>query len=128
AFVADGAQYRYVQVARRPFDGNDVQPRLRQPAQDIAVIILIRLVADAFALQRLVGVAAANMHDKCRAVLQSCKAPFERLQSPGLRSFRIAEQDRIIELNNLASGRYQRRDFVMDGVGVVEGKLSSITL
>ena len=43
-----------------------------------------------------------------------------------MRSFRIAEQDRIVELNNLASGRYQRRDFVMDGVGVVEGKLSSI--
>ena len=43
-----------------------------------------------------------------------------------MRRFRIAEQDRIVELNDLASGRYQRRDFMMDGVGVVEGKLLSI--
>ena len=66
------------------------------------------------------------MHEEHRAVLKPCKAAFECLESPILSGFRIAEQDRIVELNNLAAGRDQRGDFMMDGVGVVEGKLSSI--
>ena len=68
------------------------------------------------------------MHHERRAVLESREAAFERLQPPGLRRFRIAQQHRIVELNDLASGRDQRRDFMMNRVGVVEGKSLSIAL
>ena len=45
-FLADGAQYRHVEVTGGPFDRDDVQPRLRKPAQDIAVVVLVGLVRD----------------------------------------------------------------------------------
>src|SRR6266567_5068602 len=54
-FFADCAQNGNIQVTRRPLYGNDIQLGLGQPSQDITVIVLIRLVADAFSLQRLIG-------------------------------------------------------------------------
>ena len=68
------------------------------------------------------------MHDECRPGFQTSKAAFERLQSPGLRGVRIAQENRIVELDDLASGRYQRGDFMMNRVGVIEGKLPAIAL
>ena len=67
------------------------------------------------------------MHDKRRAVLESHKATFQCLESPRLRGIRIAQQNRIIELNDLTSGRDQRRNFMANRIGVVEGELLSIT-
>ena len=62
------------------------------------------------------------MHDVRRPALESCEAALERLQSPRLGRVRVAEQDRIVELNDPAAGLDQRRDFMTDGVGVVERK------
>ena len=52
--------------------------------QDIAVIVLVRLVGDAFALQRLVRITAADMHDERRVVLETREASLERLRAPML--------------------------------------------
>ena len=67
------------------------------------------------------------MHDKRCAVFQSHKATFQCLEPPRLRGIGIAQQNRIIELNDLTPGRDQRGNFMVNRIGVVEGELLSIT-
>src|SRR6185437_883467 len=102
-FAADGAQDGNIQRTCRPLDRYDVQPGPGQPRQDIAVIVLIRFIGDSFSLQRLVRITTADMHHERRPAIETREAALERLQSPRLRGGRISEQDRIVELNDLAA-------------------------
>ena len=80
---------------------------------------MIGLVLNPFLFKGFIGIAAADMNDKCRLVFQASKTLFQNRKPPLLSSFGITQEDGVIELDDRAASIDKMLNLMVDGLGII---------